>query len=490
MKSDVLLAAAGGMPPKRPSKETLNHPGIVALASGLDPFRETGRAYLRAYEALGIDIVNRVPLEAAPAPLAPGEVVDLGNGYRATPLGVYGTVCRHRYPFRDADEFWAAKDFDLDYHKLMVPVPHALDLAGIRRREEALGDRGLYYYMYYTTFFMWGVEYLGWEVFMTAGMTDPEGFAEKFLEPAFQASLGYIEELCKADIPFVFLHDDLADARGPVFPPSWYDAYILPRYPELFAPIKKAGKKVIFVADGNMAHFLRPLRDLGVDGVMLENPATDFGLILEAFSDGIIIGGADTKLLTFGSPEDIRCQVREVAAMTREVPGFALSSPGGLHGNIPLENLEAYFDARFEAGFTPPDWRAAHRRDNEKTPLREAADFVTSVRLMDKQNQFKVELKAPEPTRMEVLRDRIVFSGNPEKQDNSFLQGKARLEIARDSIREVRFSKFFSSAIKLSYFDGEPKTVFIQYLADNLLNPYDIRKTRRIYEILSEFRNI
>jgi hypothetical protein len=32
-----------------------------------------------------------------------------------------------------------------------------------------------------------------------------------------------------------------------------------------------------------------------------------------------------------------------------------------LHGNIPLANLEAYFDARVEAGFTPPGWRAADR---------------------------------------------------------------------------------------------------------------------------------
>ena len=50
-----------------------------------------------------------------------------------------------------------------------------------------------------------------------------------------------------------------------------------------------------------MQSFLKPLRELGVDGVMLENPATDFSSILEHFNDRIIIGGADTKLLTFGS---------------------------------------------------------------------------------------------------------------------------------------------------------------------------------------------
>ena len=38
-------------------------------------------------------------------------------------------------------------------------------------------------------------------------------------------------------------------------------------------------------------------------------------------------------------------------------PGFCMASGGGLHGNVPLENLEAYFDARAEIGANPKDWR-------------------------------------------------------------------------------------------------------------------------------------
>jgi hypothetical protein len=359
--------ARGSMTPKRPSKETLNHPGLVALVSGLDPYRATSEAYLRAYEALGIDIVNRVPLENAPHPLAPGDVADLGNGYRATSLGIYDTVCRHRYPFADAEAFFSAGGCrgigSLDYRSLLTPVPHPLEAADIRQRGAALGDRGLYYCMLYTTLFMWGVEYLGWDVFMTAAMDDPAGFDEGFLEPAFQASLALVGTLCEAEGPFVFLHDDLADARGPIFPPWWYERHILPRYPALFDLVRKAGKKIIFVADGNMAWFLPILRNLGVDGVMFENPATDFGLILEYFHDRIVIGGADTQLLSFGTPEEVGRHTRDLLARTAGLPGFAISSPGGLHGSIPLANLEAYFDARVDGGFTPPEWRRRQRED-------------------------------------------------------------------------------------------------------------------------------
>ena len=95
---------------------------------------------------------------------------------------------------------------------------------------------------------------------------------------------------------------------------------------------------------------------------MLESPATSLEAILEHFGDRIVIGGVDTKILTFGDRPIIRKHVLDTAALTRDVRGFCLSSCGGLHGNIPLANLEAYFDARAEANFTPGNWRSRDRR--------------------------------------------------------------------------------------------------------------------------------
>ena len=357
MKKDVIAFSKLKMPAKRPSKETLNHPGLIALASGLNPFTQTKEAYLKAYASLGIDIINRVPEENAPEPLKPGECQTLDGDYNKSHLGLYDTYCKVKFPFADVDDFFAADEITLDYSQLITPVPHALDKAEIERKISVIGDIGLYYYMYYTNLFMWGVEYLGWEVFMLASSIDPEGFKEKFLDKAFQKSYQAIQLLSEIDSPFVFVHDDLSHATGPVFPPAWYDQYIFPRYGELWAPARKAGKKIIFTADGNMSDFIEPLKAAGVDGVMFENPATDFDLILQAFGDKIVIGGVDTNLLTFGTPDQIKNHVRDVAEKTRDVAGFAMSTPGGIHGNIPLKNLETYFDVRAEYGFTPENWR-------------------------------------------------------------------------------------------------------------------------------------
>ena len=342
---------------KRPSKESLNHAGLVYLASGIDPYVDTPAAYLGAYRSLGIDILNRVPSQNVVRRLRPGESRKHDAHHRRAYLGLYDTFFREVYPYTDADEFFADDDFDLDYRKLIVPVPHCFDLDLIRKKTASAGEIGLYYYMLYTTLFMWGVEYLGWEVFMVAASLEPELFDQKFLEPAFEASLELITELSEVEIPYVFVHDDLAEKKGPVFHPDWYDRYIFPRYKELWKPIKDRGKKVIFVADGNMDCFLANLKASGVDGVMLENPATNFDRILDVFGDGIIICGMDTTLLTFGTPLEISAAVDLISRKTRGIPGFALCSPGGLHNNIPIENLIAYYDARVRANFTKENWR-------------------------------------------------------------------------------------------------------------------------------------
>jgi hypothetical protein len=66
MRQDSLKWASGEPTEKLVTKETLNHRELVELVSGLDVYQHTAEAYRRAYQALGIDIVNRMPLESAP----------------------------------------------------------------------------------------------------------------------------------------------------------------------------------------------------------------------------------------------------------------------------------------------------------------------------------------------------------------------------------------------------------------------------------------
>lgn len=362
MKADALAWAAGRHAAKRVSKETLNHRGLIERVSGLDVYTDTREAFLRAYGALGIDIVNRVPLKNAPAPTLPGSVRPHPENpdYDLSALGVYDTASRRRYACRDADEVWAFDTRRVGYSDLVTPAPHPCAAQDIRARERALGDVGLYYAMLYTTLFMWPVEVFGWEVFMTAAMEDPGRFHEQILRPFAAQSREIVAGIVRgSDSPLVFVHDDLCDARGPVFRPDWYESYIFPHYAGILSPAREAGRRVVLVADGNLSALLPRLPELGFDGLMFESPATPLEDVLAAFNrpDHILIGGIETARLTMGTPSQISGMVRDIGARTAGLPGFAIASGGGLHDNIPMVNLEAYFDARAEIGVTPLDWR-------------------------------------------------------------------------------------------------------------------------------------
>ena len=218
--------------------------------------------------------------------------------------------------------------------------------------------------MLYNTLFMWCVEVLGWEFFMMAAAREPDRFHEHFLLPCVTKSKAIVNEMVHAsDNPFIFVHDDLANANGPMFQPQWYEDYIFPHYPEILSQAKALGKKIIFVADGNMEAFLPKLIEAGVDGLMFENPATELDAVIEHFGQPgrFLIGGIETAKLTFGSPDDVRQMTLDLHEKMADCPGFAISCCGGLHNNIPLPNLEAYFDTRVEIGATPKDWRVAQK---------------------------------------------------------------------------------------------------------------------------------
>lgn len=366
MKQDVLNYAKGYHSKKIVSKETLNHRQLVQLVSGLNPFTHTKEAFLRTYDALGIDIINRVPLDNAPVPCDTGMICKLADRpYTKQHLGIFDSVLCNKYMCDSIEELSTFDADSLNYDYLVTPVPHSCHEADIRQREAALGETGCYYPMLYTTLFMWPVETLGWELFMEDAILNGDKFHDNFLVPCAQKSIAIIENMANSSTtPFIFLHDDLATATGPVFPPDWYESYIFPHYPEIFAPIKKAGKKVILVADGNMTHFLPRLIELGVDGIMFESPATPLENIIEYFgkANKFFIGGMETNLLTFGSPKQIYDKVITLHEQCQKYPKWALASGGGLHDSIPLENLIAYFDARAEIGATPKDWKSRGKK--------------------------------------------------------------------------------------------------------------------------------
>jgi uroporphyrinogen decarboxylase len=64
-----------------------------------------------------------------------------------------------------------------------------------------------------------------------------------------------------------------------------------------------------------------------------------------------LIGNIDSSgTLPFGSPEEVRAEVRQAIADAAPGGGYILASDHSLHDGIPIANIEAMFDEGMKAG--------------------------------------------------------------------------------------------------------------------------------------------
>jgi uroporphyrinogen decarboxylase len=149
----------------------------------------------------------------------------------------------------------------------------------------------------------------------------------------------------------VFIHDDIATERGLVFSPEWYRRRLFPLYERLLQPIKaRPGMKTIFVSDGNYAPVADDLIALGFDGLVV-NSGMELGPIARRLGPkGFVAGNVSTSILTLGSTEDVRNDVRRCLQDAAPAGGHFLHAGGDLPHNIPADNMKAYFDAAADLG--------------------------------------------------------------------------------------------------------------------------------------------
>ncbi len=107
----------------------------------------------------------------------------------------------------------------------------------------------------------------------------------------------------------------------------------------------RAGKKVLFCSDGDFTEFVDDLAEAGADGFIFE-PLTDLGYVVKHYGQThVIIGNADCRVLTFGTPREVRHEVRRVMDKGRNCPGYFFAVGNHIPANCPLENVVACLDA-------------------------------------------------------------------------------------------------------------------------------------------------
>lgn len=187
---------------------------------------------------------------------------------------------------------------------------------------------------------------------------DPQMAAEMVMRTAHHLTAIGLEELRRWDLydTGVWIFDDMAATKGPMFSPSTAERILAPAWKLMIDSFKAAGAaKVILHSDGNIGPLLDLFIDLGFDGI---NPVEyHTGLhpveLRERYGDRLaLLGGLDNAhILPRGNPDEVRAHVKEV--LSAGVGGGLALGTHSVAPDIAVETMELVREVYLECGHYP-----------------------------------------------------------------------------------------------------------------------------------------
>ncbi len=196
---------------------------------------------------------------------------------------------------------------------------------------------------YYKTIVSGAIQAFGWEMFLMA-LSDINKM-EKVFDSFFRFTLFHMKAWAETSAEVIIQHDDFVWASGPFMKPEIYRKVIIPRYAELWKPLHKAGKKVLFCSDGNFMEFAEDIVNAGADGLVFE-PCNDFGFMTERFGGSTVLIGSyvDCRDLTLGKWDIVKDCIDKTVDLARKYRGIMFAVGNHLPPNIPEWMMERYIE--------------------------------------------------------------------------------------------------------------------------------------------------
>ncbi|MCW5941403.1 MAG: hypothetical protein KIS66_04180 [Fimbriimonadaceae bacterium] len=199
---------------------------------------------------------------------------------------------------------------------------------------------------FYNTLFMWPLLTFGWERFLEASV-EPE--FERVLSEFAELSRRTFRAMARLPVHVVICHDDIVGTRGPFLSPAWMRRLVFPRYEEFWSILRAAGKRVVFMSDGNMDAFADDVFACGASGIVTE-PYTDFRALARRHPDCVLAGEGDNRVLTRNDPAEIEAMVERMLETARMTGGYFLCIGNHIPWDIPPPAIERYLDLCAERG--------------------------------------------------------------------------------------------------------------------------------------------
>jgi len=327
--------------------EYIMHTGLIGKCAGFDPFRDPEKALARTYEVLDTDFIfytqHSVDIHGVDGSSSESDFVTKENWSK-----LYPSTWRIRHDVSSEED---VLNFEPSLgEKSSEQVTGAFQEA--HSKYQKLYSNQVVPGGYYCTTFMWCVMHFGLEWTMRAAARDPRRF-EKLLNGFAEISMRDFKAWSMCDIKAFISHDDICMTEGPIMNPEWLRRYVFPWYVKLWQVLRCKGIRVIFCSDGNIDKIIDDIAGAGADGFILE-PSCDLeGAVSKYGDEKVIMGNVDLRALTFGGRDDVLREVSRCIRAAGHCPGYFINVTGSIPDNVPLENLETYFNAFRKVGLRP-----------------------------------------------------------------------------------------------------------------------------------------
>ena len=186
----------------------------------------------------------------------------------------------------------------------------------------------------------------GMEALMT-DMVEAPRFVEALLDRIFEWNMRVLDQMLEHPFDGVLFGDDWGQQRGLMFGAKRWRQLIKPRVASMYARVAAAGKAVCIHSCGKVQDLFPELIEIGLqvfnpfqpEVMDLHEMKTRYGAAL-TFYGGVSI----QRLLPFGTPQEVRTEVRRLLADLGPGGGFIIAPSHEMPGDIPLENMLAFIE--------------------------------------------------------------------------------------------------------------------------------------------------
>lgn len=157
----------------------------------------------------------------------------------------------------------------------------------------------------------------------------------------------------RGEVDLVFTADDIGGQNGLLMSLEMWEQFIKPYHVRLNAAIHEHGAKVIYHTDGGVMDAVAGLVDMGIDvlqALQFDAAGMDAVKLKANFGDRLCFEGGVSvqKTLPFGTPAEVREEVKHLIATLGRDGGYILGPSHTIQAGTPPENIYAMFEAAKE----------------------------------------------------------------------------------------------------------------------------------------------